>query len=65
MIDVQRLQAEAEDAQIRGEMARSQSQKARSNLRHLRVRWSEAKRSSIIDWSAEPHYRSRRRAVES
>jgi hypothetical protein len=43
MFDVSRLHAEAEQAQIRGEMARSRSLIAKASLRKRSIRWSSAK----------------------
>jgi hypothetical protein len=42
MPDLQRLHAEAEQAQIRGEMARSQLLIAKASARARSLRWSEA-----------------------
>jgi hypothetical protein len=46
---VDRLQAEAEEAQVRSEMARSRSQAARNSMHELRVRWSIAQNRKSID----------------
>jgi hypothetical protein len=65
MPDVERLQAEAEDAQIRSEMARSRSQAAKSNLRELRVSWFSAKdRRSIAERTVGPLDRSRHGPID-
>jgi hypothetical protein len=63
MLDVARLQADAEDAQIRSEMARSQLQAARSNLLRVIVRWSEANDRSSIARSVIALDRSRHRPI--
>jgi predicted metal-dependent hydrolase len=59
MPDVVRLQAEAEDAHIRSEMARSRLEEAKSDLLKLAVRWSRAKGRRPIARSVEALDRSR------
>lgn len=40
MVDFERLHAEAEEAQVRGEMARSQLLAAKASARRRSIRWS-------------------------
>jgi hypothetical protein len=55
MLNVERLKADAQDAQIRSEMARSQLLAAKTNLRRLGIRWSETKgRISITQSGIAP-----------
>lgn len=48
MVNLERLQANAEDAQIRCEMAYSKLQAARTNVRELDASWSAAKKRKSI-----------------
>ena len=54
MPDAERLQAKAEDAQIRSEMARSRLDAALSNLSELGIRWAESKDRGSIATPAGP-----------
>jgi hypothetical protein len=65
MPDIERLHAEAEEATIRSEMARSRLQAARSNLRDLGIRWSEAKDRPSIRQSVGPPDPSRHRPTDT
>ncbi len=60
MPDVERLNAEAEDAQIRSEMARSRLAAAKSNVHKLGLRWSEAKHRRSMARSVRAAERSGR-----
>jgi hypothetical protein len=64
MADVVRLQAEAEEAKIRSEMARSRLQTAKGNLHRLGARWSRTKRRGLIAQSAGAAARSRHRSSD-
>jgi hypothetical protein len=59
MPDVERLQAEAEEAQIRSQTARSRAQAAKESLLNLGVRWAQANDRRSTPGPTEPLDRSK------
>ena len=63
MPDLERLHADAEEAEIRGEMARSQLLAAKATASERRIRWSSghfrrleaARCAGVLQGSAPPH----------
>ena len=64
MPDVGRLQADAEEAEIRGEMARAHLEAARRKMHRLGIRWSKAKERKSIALSAATLGRSSPRSMD-